>query len=71
MSIRRGALCVGRKNGRSVDRVGDLHEIKREEGIDIRGSEKALVAVAVKTAVGIIVAGCIVAAADTVAVVTC
>ena len=51
--------------------MGDLHEIKREEGINIRGSEEALVAVAVKTAVGIVVAGCIVAAADTVAVVTC
>ena len=69
--MRRGALCVGRKNGKGIDRVGDLHEIKREEGIDIRGSEEALVAVAVKTVVGIVVAGCIVAAADTVAIITC
>ena len=51
--------------------MDDLHEIKRKEGINVRGSEEALVAVAVKTVVGIVVAGCIVAAADTVAVVMC
>ena len=56
-------MRVGRKNGRSVDRAGDLHEIEREEGIDVRGGEEAFVAVAVETAVGVVVAGHVVAAA--------
>ena len=62
-------MRVGKKNGRGVDRAGDLHEIEREEGINVGGGEEAFVAVAVETAVGVVVAGRVVAAAAAAAVV--
>ena len=56
-------MRIGKKNERGVDRAGDLHEIEREDGIDVGGGEEALVAVTVKNVVGVVIAGRVVAAA--------
>ena len=52
-----------------VDRAGNVYGIEGEEEVDVGGGEDALVAVAVEAVVGVGVAGHVVAAADTVAVV--
>ena len=52
-----------------ADRAGKVYGIKGEEEVDVGGSEDALVAVAVEAVVGIGIAGHVVTAADTVAVV--
>ena len=37
-----------------VDRAGDLREFEGKEGVDVGGSEEALVAIAGEAAVGVI-----------------
>ena len=46
-----------------VDRAGDLREFEGKEGVDVGGSEEALVAIAGEAAVGVIGVGHVIAAA--------
>ena len=46
-----------------VDRAGDLCEVEGKEGVDVRGGEEALVAIAGEAAVGVVGAGHVIATA--------
>ena len=46
-----------------VDGAGDLHEFEGKEGVDVGGSEEALVAIAGKAVVGVVGTGHVITAA--------
>jgi hypothetical protein len=52
-----------------IDRAGNLHRIEGLEGVNVWGGKDSLVAVTVEAVVGVSIAGHIITAASTVAII--